>query len=179
MELLTLAKTELRRSNADRKHPFRYFYFATLGEFPEVRTVVNRKVDLDLTLTFFTDARSPKVQQLKKNPKVSALFYHPEKKLQIRMSGLAERIDQAHGDFDRLLNEVKQTSSLKDYTTLQAPGSTVSDEAKLLFGDEVYFLAIKVQPLKLDILQLGRDGHRRSAYAKNDLGEWKEAILVP
>lgn len=179
MELLTLAKAELRRSNADRKHPFRYFYFATLDEFPEVRTVVNRKVDLDLTLTFFTDARSPKVQQLQKNPKVSALFYHPNKKLQIRMSGLAELVDQAHGDFDRLLNEVKQTSSLKDYTTLQAPGSTVSEEAKLLFGDEVYFLAIKIHPVKLDILQLGREGHLRSAYVKQEGEAWKATTLVP
>jgi pyridoxine/pyridoxamine 5'-phosphate oxidase len=179
MELITLAKAELRRSNADRKHPFRYFNFATLGEFPEVRTVVSRKVDLDLTLTFFTDARSPKVQQIKKNKQVSALFYHPGKKLQIRMNGLAELVDQRHGDFDRLLNEVKQTSSLKDYTTLQAPGSTVPDEAKLLFGDEVYFLAIKIKPIKLDVLQLGREGHRRSAYAKNESGEWEEAVLVP
>ncbi len=179
MELLTLTKAELRRSNADRKHPFRYFYFATLGEFPEVRTVVNRKVDLDLTLTFFTDARSPKVQQLKKNLKVSALFYHPGKKLQIRVSGLAELVDKSHGDFDRLLHEVKQTSSLKDYTTLQAPGSSVPDEAALLFGDDVYFSAIKIHPIKLDILQLGREGHRRSAYVKNDSGEWEETILVP
>lgn len=179
MELLTLAKAELRSSNADRKHPFRYFYFATLGDFPEVRTVINRKVDLDLTLTFFTDARSPKVQQIRKNKQVSALFYHPDKKLQIRMSGLAELVDKRHGDFDRLLNEVKQTSSLKDYTTLQAPGSTVPDEAELLFGDEVYFLGIKIKPIKLDILQLEREGHRRSAYAKNENGEWAATVLVP
>lgn len=179
MELLSLAKAELRRSNADRKHPFRYFYFATLGEFPEVRTVVNRKVDLDLTLTFFTDARSPKVQQLKKTPKVSALFYHPGKKLQIRMNGWAELVDQGHGDFDRLLNQVKQTSSLKDYTTLQAPGSTVSDEAESLFGDEVYFLAIKVHPIKLDILQLGREGHRRTAYIRQEGEAWEATALVP
>ena len=79
MELFKLAKAELLRSNADRRHPFLYFTLATFGQYPEARTVVKRHAGQDLSLLFFTDSRKHKVRQIKKNAKVSALFYHPNK----------------------------------------------------------------------------------------------------
>lgn len=180
MSLLEQAKVELLRSNVDRKHPFRLLYLSTIGEFPEVRTVVKRHIDSDLKLTFFTDSRSPKVEQIWDNPKVSALFYHPKKKLQIRLYGEACLIDEGHGDFDRYLQSVKASPSLKDYTTLQAPGSSLEEEeeASALFGKEIHFTAIEVQAQKLDVLQLGREHHQRSCYYLEEEG-WREEPLVP
>ena len=180
MDLLELARAELLRSNADRKHPFRLMYISTFGEYPEVRTVVKRRINPDLKLTFFTDSRSPKVAQIRNNPKVAALFYHPKKKLQIRLYGHAQLIDEGHGDFNRYLQSVKESPALKDYTTLQAPGLPLSagTEANALFGDEVHFIAIEIDPEKLDILQLGRESHNRSLY-QQIAGEWQEQPLVP
>lgn len=180
MDLFKLAKTELLRSNVDRKHPFRLLYLSTLGEYPEVRTVVKRHIDTDLNLVFFTDSRSPKVEQLRTNPKVSALFYHPKKKLQLRLYGTAALIDEGHGDFDRYFQTVKASSSLKDYTTQRAPGSLLAQEAEagVLFGTEVHFIAVQILPDKLDVLQLGRESHRRSVFChQND--QWLEQPLVP
>ena len=180
MDLLELAKTELLRSNVDRKHPFRLLYLSTWGVYPEVRTVVKRKIDSDLNLTFFTDSRSPKVEQIRNNSKVSALFYHPKKKLQIRLYGQAILIDEGHGDFDRYLQTIKQSPSLKDYTTIQAPGSSLpqEEEAVGLFGEEVYFLAVEIHAQKLDVLQLGKESHQRSIFIRQE-DEWLEQPLVP
>jgi len=178
MNLFDYAKAELFRSNADHRHPFRYFYLATIGSYPEVRTVVKRRVDPDLTLLFFTDARSPKVEQIRSNAKVSALFYHPKKKLQIRMKGQAALVSEEDEDFRQFLNQIRQSPALKDYTTREAPGSVVNDEAELLFGPEVYFLPVRLRPLYLDILQLGKERHQRSAYSWKE-GEWQEERLVP
>lgn len=180
MDLLELARAELLRSNGDRKHPFRLMYLSSIGDYPETRTVVKRKATLDFTLTFFTDSRSPKVSQIRATPKVSVLFYHPKKKLQVRLYGQAHLVDEGHGDFNRYLQSVKESPSLKDYTTLQAPGDPLlaGPEASVLFGDEVHFIAIEIKPEKLDILLLGRESHTRSLYVQRE-GAWHQQPLVP
>lgn len=180
MDLFEQANAELIRSNADRKHPFRLMYLSTFGEYPEVRTVVKRKVDPDLNLIFFTDSRSPKVTQIRDNPKVSVLFYHPKKKLQLRLYGKAVLIDHGHGDFDRYWQSVQGAPSLQDYTTVKAPGSPIGQEseAQALFGEEVYFVAVQILTEKLDVLQLGRESHQRSRFVR-DKDNWIQQELVP
>ena len=177
MKLFELAKAELLRSNAGSKHPFLYFSLATFGQYPEVRTVVMRKVEQGLSLLFFTDYRTPKVAQIRQNARVSALFYHPEKKLQVKMNGVAELIGKGHEEYGPLLEQVNSGNNLKDYTTLQAPGSVVKDESEIGFGEKVHFLAIRIQPQYIDVLQLGRECHQRRGYSL-EKGEWKESILV-
>ncbi|NNM21982.1 MAG: pyridoxamine 5'-phosphate oxidase, partial [Flavobacteriaceae bacterium] len=92
MNLLPFIKAELLLTNTDKNHPFRHFFLSTFGKYPETRTVVNRGVTEDLEITFFTDSRTPKVEQIKENNKVSALFYHPGKLLQLRLYGQAHII---------------------------------------------------------------------------------------
>ena len=53
MILFDLAKAELIRSNADRRHPFRYLSLATHGVYPEIRTVVKRKNDSGTGYNYF------------------------------------------------------------------------------------------------------------------------------
>ncbi|MCI5081664.1 MAG: pyridoxamine 5'-phosphate oxidase family protein [Saprospiraceae bacterium] len=178
MSLLDLAKAELLRSNADKRHPFRYFTLGTLSEYPELRTVVKRKTENELETILFTDSRTPKVEQIRQNNKVSLHFYHPKKKLQIRINGQAELIEEGHTDYDEFYNQIKSAPSLKDYTTQKRPGTEVKEESQILFGDDIHFIAIRVHPEYLDILQLGSDHHQRSAYFKNGR-EWEEKVLVP
>ncbi|MCB0551597.1 MAG: pyridoxamine 5'-phosphate oxidase family protein, partial [Phaeodactylibacter sp.] len=140
MELFELAKAELLRSNTDHRHPFRYFSLATFGLFPEVRTVVAREVSQSLSVLFFTDSRTPKVAQIKENPRVSALFYHPKKKLQARIKGMAELIGKGHEAYPSLLERVKNSDALKDYTAVLAPGSKVKDTLDVIYGDSLHFM---------------------------------------
>jgi len=178
MELFLLAQAELLRSNVDRKHPFNYFWVTTLDYFPEVRTVVLRKAEDDFRLTFFTDSRSPKVEHIQRNPRVSALFYHPRKKLQLRIKGEAKvwtSSGEKHREFKR---RVEQSGSLKDYTTNQAPGTPLREEGLPESGTEIYFAVVEIESILLDILQLGSENHQRAQYQKENQ-EWKEQKVVP
>tara|TARA_B100001173_G_scaffold201129_1_gene173419 strand:+ start:55 stop:336 length:282 start_codon:yes stop_codon:yes gene_type:complete len=67
-------------------HPFRTFSLASTDEkIPSLRTVVIREFSLDdRFLDCHSDLRSPKVIELKKNNRFSALFYSSEKKIQLR-----------------------------------------------------------------------------------------------
>ncbi|HAS40659.1 MAG TPA: hypothetical protein DCS93_09280 [Microscillaceae bacterium] len=180
MELLTEAKDAFSRSNVDKKHPFRYFTLVTFGEaYPEARTVVSRGVDKALQILVFTDARSLKVAQIQKNNQVSALFYHPKQKLQVRVQGEAHLIDENHQEYATYLHQVRSSPSLLDYTTSQAPGSVLENDAgDITHGEHLHFLAIQVIPHQLDVLKLDRVQHQRARYAQSGKG-WIEQRLVP
>lgn len=73
--------------------PLRKPVLATLGAAgaPSLRTVILRSADIHARrLGFFTDARSPKVAELARDPRASVLFYDPRCDLQMRLSGRAE-----------------------------------------------------------------------------------------
>lgn len=73
------------------RHPFYRPALTTMnGNKPEVRTVILRGFsEKDRTLICHCDARTPKVVEILDNPNVSWLFYHPEKWIQLRLSGTA------------------------------------------------------------------------------------------
>lgn len=178
MELFELAKAQLTRSNADRRHPFRYCYVATSGDFPELRMVVKRNFGPDWSVLFFTDARTPKVEQIRNEDRVSVLFYDDKKLLQIRMKGRAVLIDEEHEDYGRYVDQVNASPAQSDYKSIQAPGTEVSGEKDIKWGDALHFMAIRIEPDYLDILKLGKEQHTRRAYVR-DGAEWQEKILVP
>ena len=68
-------------------HPYRTFSLATIDDkTPSVRTVVLRDFSIDNRfLDCHSDLRSPKIKELKKNDKFSALFYSSEKKNTIKI----------------------------------------------------------------------------------------------
>jgi pyridoxine/pyridoxamine 5'-phosphate oxidase len=179
MDLLALAKSELLRSNADSRHPFRFFYLATQGVYPEVRTVVKRDFSsLDWSVLFYTDARTPKVQQMRQAPEVSALFYHPKKQLQLRLKGEVELIGPGHKAYSDYIEKVKQSPAVKDYNSLQPPGTEIAGHESPGSGEELHFLAIRIRPVLLDILQLGKEQHLRMAYSREQ-EQWVSKRLVP
>jgi pyridoxamine 5'-phosphate oxidase len=81
----------LHQGAARFRHPFHHPALATLNiGTPEVRTVILREFSQkDRTLTCYSDARTPKVVQIRNNPFVTFLFYHPRKMIQLRLSGTA------------------------------------------------------------------------------------------
>ncbi|MFT4760190.1 MAG: pyridoxamine 5'-phosphate oxidase [Paraglaciecola sp.] len=178
MNLLKVAETEFFRSKTKRQHPFRFFTMATTGEYPEIRTVVKRDFTADWSLLFYTDARTPKVRQIAKNDKVSALFYHSKKQLQVRIKGIAKPIDKTSKEFSKLLSQIKNSRSAADYLTTNAPGTPILEESTVVYGDDFHFLPIQIQAVEIDVLQLSREGHQRQLFKKVD-GEWLKTNLVP
>lgn len=178
-DLWQLARQELSRSNADRKHPFRYFSLATFGEYPELRTVVKRRFLEDFSVLFFTDSRSPKVTEIQNNPKVTALFYHPKKQLQIRLKGEAKILNTEDKLFREALAQIKQSASQKDYTTALAPGKALSEMPVEKKKIELHLAVIKIISQELDILQLGSAQHQRSRYQRQSSDNWEATPLVP
>jgi general stress protein 26 len=84
---------QLKRAVADRKHPFREVVISTIRPdgTPNSRTVILRGFsDADGQLMIYTDIRSDKVEEIRHSNRVSMLFYHPSKKLQLKVFGEAE-----------------------------------------------------------------------------------------
>lgn len=179
MDLLALAKAELVRSNADQRHPFRFFYLSTQGKYLEVRMVVKRDFShLDWSLLFFTDERSSKVAQIKERALVSALFYHPKKHFQLRMKGAAELISPEHEAYAQYVEKVRESPAIKDYTSTEAPGTVITKESQIQHGQDLHFMAIRIRPVDLDLLQLAKEEHLRMSY-RQVAGIWQGHRLVP
>lgn len=179
MNLLTTAKKELLRSNADRRHPFRWFILGTRGEDgqPALRTVIKRDMDADWNILVYTDRRSSKVGQIQAEAGITALFYHPKKQLQIRCRGRAEIVAREDQLYAEHLHRVKSSGRLQDYSSTQAPGSPLP-KGKVEYGDELHFCLLRLRAENLDILQLDRRQHQRARYVL-EAKEWKEYLLVP
>ena len=104
------------------------FHWPVLGttakEGCSLRTVILRQVNApDRILVCHTDARSAKVQEIINCSQTSWIFYHPKKKIQVRISGHATL--HAHDPYaDRQWADTSITSRL-NYCTSQAPGTPI------------------------------------------------------
>lgn len=170
--LWQMALAELVRANVDKKHPFRYMTLATLGTYPECRWVVSRNFSEQQEVLLYTDSRTPKVEQITSNPKVAVTWYHPRKKLQIRMKGIAEVL-LSGPIYDKHYQMVKEYPD--DYNTLLAPG-TANDNSTVHTGD-TNLAVIKIASLAFDILLLDRAGHQRAQLQKEH-GEWTGKMVT-
>jgi len=176
--LLQKIENELVNAITLKNQPFRYFVLGTaLENTPRLRTVVLRAVGPDFSLVFYTDKRSKKVSELLQNPRASALFYDPEKFLQLRMDG-ALQLQDDEPERTKLWESIPERSR-KDYTALSAPGNTLENPEKVehLKTDE-NFCVIKLIPSKMEYLQLNKSNHTRAEFVKRG-NEWAGQFLVP
>ena len=151
----------------------------------ELRTVILRRVvTVDRILICNTDTRSPKVQQIKNNSRVSWLFYHPEPKIQLRLHGPAT-LHTADTLADAQWAAANLTSRL-NYLTSDAPGA-IQDKPTTNLPDFLIdrpltleqseagrknFAVIACRIDFMDCLQLHPHGHRRAQFA------WREDKLT-
>jgi hypothetical protein len=181
-QFLEQARGELIRAVHYRKHPFRYLTLATSdGIMPDARMVVLRDFDaLNMTLNIFTDRRSNKIQQLFNNPNAIALFWHPRKRLQVKvgisMSQMGEQESQAY--FKQL-----PTKARESYNTKDAPGtrtSTYEDSIRLKsdFTAED-FVVLQGEIYEMECLQLGSDHHHRASFHFHKGRQLRSFWLVP
>lgn len=173
-------RSELRKGVEEKSHPFKFATLATLGleRLPRLRTIKIRDFEPEsLQMTFYTDSRSKKILHIKENNKVSLLFYHPDKLMQLRIEGLAirerdEAVLQDH--WSRV-----EGPSQKDYTTSSAPGTEIKHPEKVEYIEQdAFFSVVYILPFKVEYLQLKRPHHLRVRFSKRQ-GLWKSDYLVP
>ena len=179
----------------ERDHPFHTPVFGTVGASgePELRVVVLRRFwrKNPRALAFHTHLGAPKISELKNNPNVSFLFYHPQEKFQVRVKGTAS----IHADGSELHEEQwfeteffarrcyvgeapsqispKPTSGLPEDLTDRAPTEVESETGRANFA--VVFSTID----RLDCLELNVRGHRRSLFVWNENGDLETKWLTP
>ncbi|MBU6158637.1 MAG: pyridoxamine 5'-phosphate oxidase family protein [Bacteroidetes bacterium] len=160
---------------------FHYGVFATLDQdFPAARTVIIRSVNPELrTISFNTDIRSPKFQQLAENPKVSWLFYDASLRIQLRCKAVAslhvhDPIAQEGWEKARLNCKITYTAPTAPGTQLDAP--FLLDLNQLDISDEKLvearnnFSVVQTKVVSLDWCFLHHKGNRRAYidYEKNE-----------
>ncbi len=134
------------------------------------------------TLTAYSDARAPKVQQLRRDPRAQWLFFDPRTRVQIRASGTTAI---HHGDdLARKTWEKVAPANRANYAASLPPGSEI---AKPIFALPMppdhdagrnHFALIRATIDNLDWLELGEPHHRRAGFKWNGQA-WSGHWLVP
>jgi pyridoxamine 5'-phosphate oxidase len=182
----------LQRGVARFNDPFHSPVLATVDQNRSaLRTVILRQFNLtERVLVCHTDSRANKVRQISNQADVCWLFYHPKKKVQLRISGPAS----LHTD-DRIADEhwaATGITSRLNYCTVAPPGSIVNrpssglpdlllKKAPTLLQTEngrKNFMVIAGQIKSLDWLQLSILGNRRARFDWTPTG-LKANWLVP
>ncbi len=184
--------TMLKRGVDYFNDPFHWPVLGTTGkDGSNLRTVILRQFILPgRFLVCHSDARSAKVQEISNSAKVSWLFYHPKRKVQLRISGRAilHKKDQFA---DEQWKATKITSRC-NYCTTEPPGTPIdkpSPGLSDLFLNKVptflesencreNFMVIACQIKHMDWLILRTLGNRRARFGwdKNGLNaKW----LIP
>jgi general stress protein 26 len=169
---------ELHRGALDPKHPFRFLTLATSGaQFPQVRTVVLRHMSPAMEFLVYTDVRTAKVRDLLETPRVSLLFYHPKKQVQVRVKAIAtlhleDALAQEHW---KRVSEKRQS----EYKSALAPGTGIEtpDLGWETQSESAHFSVLKFSPLSIEVLQLAREGHLRMQFEL--AAGWQGTWLVP
>ncbi len=178
-EIFSELKHEIRGAVHKKRHPFKYITLSTIDKqnSPRSRTVVLREVSENLDCIFFTDSRSEKVAHIENNQKACILAYHPKKLMQLRLDGKLVQVNDPD-EIKRLFQKVSE-KAIKDYTTVQAPGSAINnpDQVDYVSRQENYFKALKFIPDEIEYLRLKRPNHLRAIFKSVD--DWKGQWLVP
>jgi hypothetical protein len=168
----------------EQRSPFKMLQAATLGldGAPKVRTIVLRQVSrADRLLAFHTDARSEKVAELRRDPRIAIVANDLDSLVQIRAEGVASICeDEAQR---RAIWQSSRPHTLLLYRAPLRPGTPIEspEEARIATGqridtasaaDDGYqnFCVLHVRVTRIDWLELARSGHRRAIFDVNDDG---------
>ena len=162
----------------DRVSDYHTFSLATSSnDIAEIRTVVLRGYDKEKqSIIFHTNNLTGKINEIRDNPNVGALFYDKKAKIQIRCNGVAviNNMDQFCRDrWDKMSHQSKEC-----YYQNITPGKIVEDpkivKNKLENKLSQNFTVITININKIDWLYLSSAGHTRVKFMKENqfLGQW-------
>lgn len=174
--------TSLIRGKKDSKSEFHQCYVSTYSDdYPSLRTVVLRHANKDnLTISFHTDIRSNKINNINDNPNVTVLLYSHDKKIQIQIKGTAE-INNQNERTSEVWKNIRSFSK-KCYIVEVAPGTHsdtpvsgyLPEHEKDLPSEEILnkgydnFALVEIKIENLEWLYLHRHGHRRALFKRNN-----------
>lgn len=176
----------------DRKHPFHTPVFGTVSEgcVPSLRIVVLRRFwRKPPRLAFHTHTGSPKIEEIKANPNIYWLFYHPQEKLQLRIRGkaeihtdteLADEQWRATGHFSRRCYIGDAPSQTSEKATSGLPPE-IQDREPTPAESEIGrkgFAVVSTSIESIDCMELDFHGNRRSLFAWSD-GKIEKKWLTP
>lgn len=170
--LLNACWLDLQLASQQRDHPWRMLALATVdGDGADVRTVVLREVDIESgVLRFFTDARSPKVAQLRRHPAATLMCWNPDRGWQLRMKVSVEVETDGLAVTSRWVR-LKNTPAAFDYLSPLPPGTPVERFEPQRAGRE-HFALVQARVQRIDWLELHADGHRRAVFDAQGQGQW-------
>ncbi|RQS24276.1 pyridoxamine 5'-phosphate oxidase family protein [Burkholderia sp. Bp8998] len=164
-----------------RRSPFTMLQAATLGldGAPKVRTIVLRQVSrADRLLSFHTDARSEKVAELRRDPRIAIVAHDLDALVQIRAEGVASICDDEAQR--RAIWQSSRPHTLLLYRAPLRPGTPIEspEEAHVTASgnttptDDGYqnFCVLYVTVARIDWLDLASTGHRRAIFDLTDDG---------
>ena len=180
-EIPSIIFSELRKAASKKKHPFKNVVLTTVKEQnPLSRLVIFRKLTMEQNLLVYTDSRSEKIKNLRKNPNCGLLFYNNRQGLQIYFNAVST-IHQKNELTKKYWQGIVGKSS-ENYTTVNPPGSPINsiDKGHITDKDlnDKHFSIIEFIPVNMKILQLSRDGHIRVNFVKIN-NEWEGSFIVP
>ena len=180
-EIPSIIFSELIKAASKKRHPFKNVVLTTVKEQnPLSRWVIFRKLTMEQNLLVYTDSRSEKIKNLRKNPNCGLLFYNNRQGLQIYFNAVST-IHQKNELTKKYWQGIVGKSS-ENYTTVNPPGSPINsiDKGHITDKDlnDKYFSIIEFIPVNMKILQLSRDGHIRVNFVKIN-NEWEGSFIVP
>lgn len=150
---------------------------------PGLRTVVLRGVDEPTRKLFAqTDIRAPKVDHIRKDPRIEWLFYDSKKMTQVRAMGSAiihHENDLAKGTWIKV-----PRSNQKNYASPRQPSLEVTSpeqawpDAKDIERAFSNFAVIACTVSRIDWLQLNPSGRKRAGFTWNG-ANWRLSWLAP
>jgi len=165
---------QVRVAVTERGHPFRYVTLATVtkNRSPRQRIVVLRDFAESLEFTIYTDSRSDKVNQILENDSISLLFYHSNKRLQLRVNGIASIVKEGE-EYNR---DWKNYGSKNPhpYTSVTPPGAEIENPRDAYYWDlnaSPNFCLIKIKATRMEFLQLDGTEHIRAEKMIHDKEE--------
>ena len=154
-------KEEIINCINEKKNSFRNVVLSTVKKnTPNLRIVVLRDFSNDWNVSFYTDSRSSKIEEIEKNKNVSILFYDDNKKIQIRMYGTSSIYRNQKSIWEKLptLSKINYNSILKPGEYQKNYSAKLNKEVELGYKN---FCLIKLKLDNIDCLYLSREGNRR------------------
>lgn len=177
---------QLKRAGVDTRHKFRFFTVATIGNtektIPQSRMVVLRSFSDDWTFEFYTDHRSSKVEEIKDTPIISAMFWDPPKRVQVRIEANVSLHNQDDVADERWKDV--QGDAQKAYTSTLTPGSPIDDPKDAHDWPDSYssdnFTVAVCSAVRVKALQIsGMEHIALESRRERPSGEWQTTWIAP
>ncbi|MEK8031875.1 pyridoxamine 5'-phosphate oxidase family protein [Ideonella sp. DXS29W] len=155
---------ELGSAARDKAHPWRTPVLATVGgaHGADGRVVVLREVDeSQRSVVFFTDARSPKVEQISRQPQGTLVMWSAPLGWQLRL-GVHLQIETSGLAVSSHWARLRMTRAAQDYLAPRPPGTALT--ALPQRESRAHFALVTAQVLTMDWLWLDPAGHRRAVF---------------